>query len=438
MLIRSHALSQRARHSCARAAILLRRALPGVLVILSPIPLAGQALGAIAASDATPFKCLDTAAQVHPARLDDTHRIFVEQQTVVAQPDGRILVAGNPIWVWADRGTRYEMVASDSIFGMIVDTTATVHAIPSPLRGHVLDGMRAAALPDGWWMVTFADVIPAQLPKLPTVLNMWVGETDGVRWRALRKLPVATDSLDVTMSSALAWRNGRARVAMPFTKDHLRRVVLHSLDNGTWRAAIQDFGLANVSAVALHLTPTRDVIAVVMPFVDSVPDMNSLFLYTKAPRENGWSGKRNIVRAGQEPVLDPFFTDFKTPVLSWRKSRNGQKDWDAWTATYDALRDSIAPPVRLTTGAIEIAPAAHGDHLAWAISDRAWPGPAVQLLESGQPGRAARLFRNTRYRGLLGLAITRGRAVLIAAQSAATPREPDVVSIIETHTWRCR
>jgi hypothetical protein len=438
MLIRSPVPSPRARRSRTLVATLLRGALPAALAVLSPTVLAGQALGALAASDATPFKCLDTASQVRPARLDDTHLIFVEQQTVVAQPDGRILVAGNPIWVWTDRGTGYDMLANDSLFGMVVDTTAIVHAIPSPMRGHVLDGMRAAALPDGWWMVTFADVIPAEPPKRPTVLAMWVGETDGAHWRALRKLPVVTDSLDVTQSSALVWRNGRARLAMPFVRDHLRRIVLFSLDGGSWSASIQDFGLASVAAVALHLTETRDVIAVVMPFLDTVPDMNSLFLYTKAPREARWTGKRAIVRAGQEPVLDPLFTDFATPVLSWRKSRNAQRDWDAWISTYDERRDSIAPPVRLTTGAIEIAPASHGDRLAWAISDRAWPGPAVQLLESDKSVRGARLFRDTRYRGLLGLAITRGRVVLIAAQSAATPREPGVVSMIETHTWRCR
>ena len=438
MLIRSHAPLRRARRSWALVAILLHRVLPVVLAATLPAALAAQALGALAASDATPFTCLDTASRVHPARLDDTHLIFVEQQTVVAQPDGRILVAGNPIWVWTDRGTRYDMLANDSLFGMIVDTTAIVHAIPSPLPGHPLDGMRAVALPDGWWMVTFADVIPAEVPKRPTVLNMWVAETDGARWRALRKLPVVTDSLDVTMSTALVWRNGRARLAMPYAKDHLRRIVLYSLDGGKWTASIQDFGLANVSATALHLTATRDVIAVVMPFLDSAYDVNSLFLYTKAPRDARWTGKRTVVRAGQEPVLDPLFTDFATPVLSWRKSRNAQRDWDAWITTYDEQRDSIAPPTLLTTKAVEIAPASHGDRLAWAISDRAWPGPSVQLLESDNSVRSARLSRDTRYRGLLGLAITRGRAVLIAAQSAATPREPGVVSMIETHTWRCR
>jgi hypothetical protein len=434
MPIRSTLPSRCRRSSRDRLAFVL--GIAALATVSSPRTITAQTLDSLAASSTRPFRCLDTAATIHPARLDARHLIFAEQQTVSAQPDGRILVAGNPVWVWKDRGTGYDMLAKDSVFGMVVDSTEIVRAIPSPLPGRVLEGMRAAALPDGWWMVSFADVIPAEVPKQPTVLGMWVGETDGVRWRRVQKLPVVADSLNIGLSSALAWREGRARLAVPYWKDHRFRVVLYSLDDGRWRGSVNDFG--PVAAVAVHLTRTRDLIAVVMPFVDSIPDVNSLFFYTKRPQDTAWSARRNIVRSGKEMVLDPLFTDYGTPLLSWRKVRNGQQEWDAWFTTYDESRDSIAPPTRLTTGAIEITAASRGDHVEWAISDRAWPGPSVQLLETDDTKRGARLDRDTRYRGLFGLAITRGRVVLIAAQSAATPREASVVSMIETHTWRCR
>ena len=48
--------------------------------------------------------CLDTAATIVPARLDDQHLIYVEQETVVANRDGRVLVAGAPVYVWRQRG----------------------------------------------------------------------------------------------------------------------------------------------------------------------------------------------------------------------------------------------------------------------------------------------------------------------------------------------
>ncbi|PYP80430.1 MAG: hypothetical protein DMD35_04805 [Gemmatimonadetes bacterium] len=435
MLLRSHSRTWRPLRSRVAGTIPLGRALLVAAGLAFPPVLSAQALAVAADTGTETFRCLDTTASVYPARLDDEHLIYVEQQTVVPQRDGRILVAGNPVWVWHDRGTGYDMLARDSLFGMVIDSTPVVRAIPSPLPGRVLNGMRAAALPDGWWMVTFADVIPAEMPKRPTVLAMWVGETDGEHWRAVRKLPVVTDSLDVTQATALEWREGRARLAVPFTKDHRARIVVHALDEGRWTASISDLG--PVAAVALHLTPTHDLLAVVMPFQDSIPDMNSLFFFTKLPRDTVWSGKRAIVRAGDEPVLDPLFTPSSANVLSWRRSRNGQREWDAWFTTYDEQRDSIARPTRLATDAVEIATAAHGDDVLWATSNRAWPNPIVQVLESVNARRGARLVRQTRYRGLFGLAITHGRSVLVAAQSAATPREASVVSMIETHTWRC-
>jgi hypothetical protein len=38
---------------------------------------------------------------------------------------------------------------------------------------------------------------------------------------------------------------------------------------------------------------------------------------------------------------------------------------------------------------------------------------------------------------LFGLTIIPRHLVLIAAESAASSRDPGVVSVIETHTWRC-
>ena len=389
----------------------------------------------MAPSRSAPFRCLDTSGTVAPARLDAKHLIYTEQETVVTQRDGRTLVAGNPVWVWRDNGRGYDMLAKDSLFGMVVDTTALVRAIPSPLPGRILDGMRAAALPDGWWMVSFAEVIPADPPKSPTVLAMWIGETDGTRWRSVQTLPRVADSLDVMMS-ALAWHNGRARLLVPFKSDHRQLLAVYSLDDSRWTSSTTDFG--SLAMFALRLTPDRDVIAVVRSALDTIADVNSLFLYSKRPTDSLWTKRQFVLRAGREPVFDPLFVDADTHLLSWRRSRNSQREWDAWFARYDERADSVTAPIRLTSDAIEVAAVAKGSHAAWAVSNREWPNPVVQLLETDAAGNVARLSRDTRYRGLFGLIITRGRLLLIAAQSAATSREPGVVSMIETHTWRCQ
>lgn len=408
-----------------------------VLLAIMPAisaPLSAQTIGEGAPSR-VPFRCLDTAATVAPARLDAKHLVYAEQQTVVTGRDGRTLVAGNPVWVWRANGHGYDMLAKDSLFGIVVDTTALVHAVPSPLPGKILEGMRAAALPDGWWMASFAEVIPFDPPKRSTVLSMWVGETDGTRWRSLRKLPHVADSLDVMMS-ALAWHSRRARLLVPFRADHRLQLAVYSLDDGRWTASTADIG--TLGMFALRLTPERDVLAVAKAILDTIADVNSLFLYSKRPSDTLWQQRQLVLRAGREPVFDPLFIGTDTHILSWRRSRNSRREWDAWFARYDERTDSLGTPVLLTSDAIEIEAVARKAHAVWAVSNREWPNPKVQLLETDTAGNVARVYRDTRYRGLFGVILTPRRLLLVAAQSAATDREAAVVSMIETHTWRCK
>lgn len=427
--------------ACIARSIFCRRArgIALCLPLASVLPIrsgSAQSVTPSPGAGATEFRCLDTAFAAAPARLDSRHMIYAEQQTVAALQDGRVLVAGNPVFVWRDRGDGYDRVAVDSVFGMVVDSTALVRAIPSPLPGRVLDGMRAVALPDGWWLTTFAEVVPADPPKRPVVVAMWSAETDGARWRRLRALPVVVDSMDVMRASKLVWRDGRARLAVPPLRTQRRLLALYSLDDGRWRATAHDLGLVSYAAPAL--TPTRDLLAVVRTIEDRVPDMNSLFLYAKRSGDTTWREQELIVRAGFEPVHEPNFVFDGRHVLSWRRPSKVAQGWDAWFAVIDDSAQRTGPPTRLTSGFVEYTVAARAGHAVWATSNRAWPDPVLQLVESDASSRVARLQRTTRYRGLLGLAITRDRAVVVAAHSAASSREPGVVSMVETHTWRCR
>src|SRR5687767_4331328 len=73
-----------------RIAIALCVAAVGALA--PALRLSAQSKDSVAAPKAAPFRCLDTTATIVPARLDDRHLIYVEQQTVVGQKDGRVLV----------------------------------------------------------------------------------------------------------------------------------------------------------------------------------------------------------------------------------------------------------------------------------------------------------------------------------------------------------
>ena len=83
--------------------------------------------------------CFDTAATITPARLDERHLVYVEQETVVPNRGGRILVAGAPVYVWRNAGNRYDLLGLDSLFGMIIEPSSSfVRAVLSPDRRHEL------------------------------------------------------------------------------------------------------------------------------------------------------------------------------------------------------------------------------------------------------------------------------------------------------------
>lgn len=378
---------------------------------------------------------MDTTATVTPARLDAKHLLYVEQETVVAQADGRVLVAGSPVFVWRENEfDRPEMLKVDSLFGMVIDSSSTtVRAIPSPLPGRALDGMRAAALPDGWWLVTFAEVEPRQMPKHPIVKRMWAGETDGTAWRELRMLPVVGDSLNSMQMSNLAWRDGRARLAVQYPREGWTYGALYSLDHGVWRARAENLRLTNF--IDFSLSPTHDLMAIVRPSEDGPADVNSLYLFAKRPDDSVWTQKAWIVVGADHPVYEPRFSGDSMRVLSWIRETGAQ--WDAWFATVDARGDSVGRIHHVGPGAIEAAVASRGARHVWVIHDRGKPTATLRIIEGDGSSALASRVAATGYAGLIGVAIARDRVVVVASRPSSDPRAPDVISVIHTHAWRC-
>ena len=381
---------------------------------------------------------MDSVATVTPARLDAKHLIYVEQQTVIPQRDGRVLVAGRPVFVWRDEGDRYEMLTVDSLFGMVVDSTSSsVRAIPSPFPGRRLDGMRAAALPDGWWLVTFAEVFPSKMPQHPIVKQMWAGETDGTRWRRVRGLPTLVDSIDTMDMSALVYRDGRARLAALAPRGGFKYAEIYSLDRDRW--TVRSENLRFTAYVNLSLSATHDLMAVVRPSEKAgTTDVNSLYLFAKRADDSVWVQKAWIVVGGDRSVRDPQFSGTDPRLLSWRRTTDDGSNWDAWYATIDDRGDSIGAVTRVSPGAIELGVASQGAHHVWAVFDRARETrPTLRMVERGATPDLALVERVTDYAGLIGVALARHRVVVIASQPSSHSRDPQVISVVRTHTWRC-
>jgi hypothetical protein len=380
--------------------------------------------------------CLDSASTTTPARLDSTHLAYVEQETVVAGSDDRILVAGNPVYVWRRAASGYDLLARDSLFGIVIDSgTSAVRAIPLPLPGRTLDGMRAAALPDGWWLVVFGEVVPVPQMIDPPVVSLWAGETDGTHWRDLQRLPAVRDSLEIMTVSRLDLRDGRVRFTVKTKRDRHRRVIVFARDAGRWTASDHAFGSADYAAITS--TTSRDLLAVVRLDTTEARDANSLFLYAKAHDDTAWTLVSRIWRGVRAPVHDPqFVPDDEKPLLVWQTG-DPPGNTEGWMTETTGRDSSLSPPLHFGSGIRAVETSARGASSVIATTDRARPSTA-QLFEVHRPERIARVSRRvTSFEGLTSVALARHRAVVIQSQPSATSRDPAVVSQLETHAWRC-
>jgi hypothetical protein len=361
----------------------------------------------------------------------------VEQQTVAVGSDDRILVAGNPVFVWAEKTSGYELLALDSLIGIVIDSGSTkVHGVPNPLPGRTLAGMRAIALRAGWWLVTFAEVDSIHVRRSPKVLAMWAGETDGAHWRSLERLPAVTDTLESANMSRLDLRDGRVQLAVLANQGRGRRVVLYSRDAGRWTAVRNFFGSADY--VDLTSTERYDLLAVVRADTLERRDHNSLFLYAKGRADTAWTLRYRVWRGFVTPAHEPqFLPDDEAPSLVWY-TIDAPGGEEGWVVAAGAERDD-APPARHFASQVRQFQSSARDGVAVvSTTDRATPR-TVQLFEIHGSDRIARVSRReTRSPGLTSVGLTRDRAVVIESKAASAPGDPAVISRLESHAWRCQ
>lgn len=424
--------------SAPSTTLLALRAL--AMLSLASSTLAAQPRATRANARPRPASCLATSPLIVDALLDGRHPVYVEQETVVSQSDGRVLVAGSPVFVWERRGERYELVDQDTIVGMVVRTPSDVRAVASPLPGRSLTEFRSAALADGWWLVTFAEVAPSHLPppQRPRVLAVWAGETDGTRWRAVERLPATPDSLETGLTSRLAWRDGRAMLAMLSITGDRRRVTLFTRQSGAWSTTAVDVALPAYVDVAA--TATHDVLVVVRPDTTEREDINSLFVHTRSKSRPDWTSGVRLVRGDRSPVRSPVLNETDGGLLlSWRITSDQARLGTAWSTWLDPSGAPAAPISRVTGDARQLTGAIGRGGGVWAVTDRTWPLSLLQLIEHDGHGAIVGAHASaTTTRGMIGLALTSRHAVLIASRPARSSGEPAVISVIQSYPWRCQ
>jgi hypothetical protein len=199
----------------------------------------------------------------------------------------------------------------------------------------------------------------------------------------------------------------------------------------------EDFGLTD--DVAIASTTSTDVLAVVRPDTTvSGKERNSLFLYTKAPADTLWTAYPRLWRGGTNPVHEPRLVNAAgKPLLFWVTGPMFHAN-SAWALSLATIPDSSATPIPMAATASTMVVSSLGDAGLVATFDRGSPTGDLRLFEYHEPLAVNLvLSKATEYRGIMGIALTSGRAVLIASKPATPPRDPAVVSMIETRAWRC-
>jgi hypothetical protein len=191
--------------------------------------------------------------------------------------------------------------------------------------------------------------------------------------------------------------------------------------------------------VAVAATPTSDLLAVARPDTTLLrEDHNSLILYTKAPTDTLWTQHPRLWRGGKDPVQQPLFAvPASRPLLVWTTGPMMRAS-SAWVLSLATITDSNVAPIQLRADASDLGVASLGNAGVITTYDRGSPTREIRVFEYHQPLRvSAVLSKPTEYRGLLGTALTPDRAVLIASKAGRPPRDPVVISMIETYVWRC-
>jgi hypothetical protein len=364
--------------------------------------------------------------------------IYIEPESFNTNSRGASLLAGAPVYVWDSTG-RSESAPVNGALGVIIAPDGALQLLTVPLEGKTIGAVRTAPLPDGWWALVFADILPRRRVQDDAVVRaLWYGESDGTQWRNLEALPSVGDSLTLDRLSALVVKSDHALIAAPAMLANQQSIVTYTRDRAGWHVRTQPS--FPIVYLALGATRTRDVLFVVGSDPRPMRDHNSLFELTMSPGELSWKNPVRLVEGPLHPVHHPLVTSQDSGlVVSWLQQdlRSGSRS--VW---YLRLRDdgSISgAPQHVDDDILSQASTSLGDGAAWALTVRdstSAPGYSLHLEARTRAGATHRRLESP-FSTVLGISLRQDSVMVVGPRPARTDTDPPVVSLLLTLSRRC-
>ncbi len=397
--------------------------------------------------------CTATPAFQVPIRLDGARPVYVEPQAVVSSGD-RILVAGNPTYVWYLKDDRVVAAGRDSIFGIVVQRDGRAQAVPSPLPPGRVHSVRAAPHADGQWAVVFVEAAPP--PRFASPVNVeayWFGVTDGTRWLRMEKLPALEGKFATDNASALIRTERGYAMAVPVTLPSGSRAAVFSESGGRWNVELVAGG-----AVYTSLTTDGRELMLGVVYADTIArnptgasssngsfipgDLNSLWLYRTADNGTRWSPRTRLVDGLlQQPVFHPrLHWSGRGLEIGWiaKDGIGGDTHIGAITRAHTlAVMDSLV----VATQHIELTTATNGRPF-WLTTDAAdstgtTRTPSLRIWTITGAKATQVLGGRTPFHGVSGFAALDTSLMVVGPMRGTKPFDPAVMLHLHAYTLDC-
>jgi hypothetical protein len=308
--------------------------------------------------------------------------VYIEPLVVEADSRGRVLLLGRTNYRYrrSPSGTYEELVGSEP-FGIMTRQNGEAQLVSPPIGRKQVEGIRAADLGNGRWGIVFGETTGrARGENTDTIVAVWYGEYDGIRWRLLERLPHPTTDLRPAQGSSLVLARGELVWVVP-RRGSAPALMVFRRTKGRWTSeeAINEL----VSQAEPLLSSTGGLnLAVVEPDPSLERDANSLLLRTppdwRIERVLQRGADSRVYRLHRRQTPGPDVLAWATPARddSWAiHARIGYaSDPNAFTVTVDssvgAYSGNVAPIWMHRIGAL------------WAVQQDAPDGTSTIRLTS--------------------------------------------------------
>lgn len=378
----------------------------------------------------------------YPVRLADGQSLYVGGNTFVSN-GARTLLAGTPNYVWPV-GWRLDSAAvgppRNSVLGVVLSGDRHATAVPWPRPGHFAHP-RAAALPDGRWAVTMAEVVPELgFRGMPLVTAYWGGITDGEQWWEVQKLPPVAGELRSISASRLVTHGGGLSIAVPLDLPPRpgaagrADAAVYSYTAGSWQVSIVP--TRRTSYVALVTSDDRGLLlAAITPDTTLMEDGNSLILYSRRRPGAEWVREGRLVRGGRTPI---HAIDFVGPPSDVRGAWLVMSDRTGAKASLGLPSATGENVFTLSELADEVIPL-YGSGLPplWVTDE---PGPSnsntIQLYELRDTTPARLISVPSPFRGRIG-AVLGSNEILVTGEIWSESDAPELISEVMVIRLSC-